>query len=156
MNIMKKIIALLLTCMMISVLVACGSESSSDINTDTLGGKYEKVFADSSSNDVNAVADELVAAKYLDTEFVKMEVQPGFLNGFTKEIKGFQSGVVFSPMIGSIPFVGYVFEANDPDALIAELTSCADPAWNICTVADETVYMTRGNLVFFLMCSNEE
>ena len=59
-------------------------------------------------------------------------------------------------MIGSIPFVGYVFQTDDADALMAKLNATADPRWNICTEAAETVCIKQGNYVFFTMCPDEE
>jgi hypothetical protein len=84
-----------------------------------------------------------------------MEVQAGPLTGFDSEISGFEEGVMFSPMIGSIPFVGYIFtiaDGDDPDVFIQTLTDSANPRWNVCTEADETVVDNIGNYVFFLMC----
>lgn len=82
---------------------------------------------------------------------MSMEVSEGPLNGFDAEISGFKSGMVFSPVIGSIPFVGYVFETDDTEALKSTLLSHADPRWNICTEADETFCEAYGNYVFFVM-----
>ena len=43
-----------------------------------------------------------------------MPVEPGLLTGFgNTEITGFKEGVMFAPMIGTIPFVGYVFVLED-------------------------------------------
>ena len=58
-------------------------------------------------------------------------------------------------MIGSIPFVGYVFETDDTDKLLSTLKENANPAWNICVEADETVYSVKDGLVLFLMCPND-
>ena len=58
------------------------------------------------------------------------------------------------PMIGSIAFVGYVFtleEGADVDAFKATLEANADPRWQICVTADETIIENVGNTVFFLM-----
>lgn len=121
----------------------------------TLGGKYLEAFKNSNKTDADKLADELIDLDAAEIALVKMEVSEGYLDGFTSNITGFSKGVKFSPMIGSIPFVGYVFETDDTTALVKALEAAADPGWNICTRADETVSGTRGNLVFFLMCSNE-
>ena len=58
-------------------------------------------------------------------------------------------------MIGSIPFVGYVFELEDAssvDSFISTLKDNADLRWNICVAADEMVTGSVGNKVFFVMC----
>ncbi len=85
-----------------------------------------------------------------------MEVEPGFLAGFKTEIKDFKSAATFMPMIGSIPFVGYVFELEegaDVAAFISVLEENADPSWNICVTAEQTVIGAVGNKVFFVMCN---
>lgn len=84
-----------------------------------------------------------------------MEVEEGYLSGFDNvEIKGFKSGAMFAPMIGSIPFVGYVFELeNEADVpnFIKTLEDNANLRWNICVTADEMVSGSKGNKVFFVM-----
>ena len=85
-----------------------------------------------------------------------MAVEPGFLTGFDNtEIKGFKEGAMFAPMIGTIPFVGYVFTLDDStnaSDFISTLKSAANLRWNICTSADEMVTGSAGNKVFFVMC----
>ncbi len=84
-----------------------------------------------------------------------MPVEPGFLTGFDNaEIKGFKEGAMFAPMIGTIPFVGYVFTLEDgvnASDFIANLKSSANLRWNICTTADEMIAGSSGNKVFFVM-----
>ena len=85
-----------------------------------------------------------------------MEVAPGLLSGFDNyEVTGFSSGAVFMPMMGSIPFVGYIFEVEEgTDKLnfVNDLTANCNPRWNICVEADETLVGYYNNYVFFLMC----
>ncbi len=74
--------------------------------------------------------------------------------GFTEEITGFKSAAKFEPYVGSIAFIGYVFElanASEASAFISNLRAKADPSWNICVTADETVTGSVGNKVFFVM-----
>lgn len=84
-----------------------------------------------------------------------MPVEPGFLTGFDNaEIKGFKEGAMFAPMIGTIPFVGYVFTLEDgvnASDFISTLKSSANLRWNICTTADEMIAGSSGNKVFFVM-----
>ncbi|MCQ2558989.1 MAG: hypothetical protein MJ135_07710 [Oscillospiraceae bacterium] len=75
----------------------------------------------------------------------------GYLPGFTQDVTGFKSGAAFLPMIGSIPYAGYVFEAEDPAAFLEGLKEIADPRWNICTEAEETVCEIVGSYVLFAM-----
>lgn len=80
-----------------------------------------------------------------------MPVEEGYLNGFDEEIHGFTEGVCFMPMIGSIPFVGYIFKSDDPAALAKVLEDHSQLNWNICTIADEKIIETEGDYVFFVM-----
>ena len=83
-------------------------------------------------------------------------VEPGLLMGFgNDEITGFAEGVMFAPVIGTIPLVGYLFRLDagtDGDAFVQTLKDQANPRWNICTEADETVVRREGDVVFFVMC----
>lgn len=113
--------------------------------------------AKASSSDVLSLAEALAANPVMsDIMAGAMEVEPGYLTGFdNNEITGFKSGAVFMPMIGTIPFVGYVFELEngaDVSAFISNLKSSANLRWNICTTADEMVSGSVGNKVFFVMC----
>ena len=58
-------------------------------------------------------------------------------------------------LIGTIPFVGYVFdlaEDADVEAFMTTLQENANMRWNICTEAEQTVIASYGDKVFFLMC----
>ena len=102
------------------------------------------------------MADAILANPIIQFGGATMEVEAGLLTGFgNAEITGFNSGVMFAPMIGSIPFVGYVFELEDGadvDAFMQTLTDNADPRWNVCVEAEETVVENADNMVFFVMC----
>ncbi len=102
------------------------------------------------------IADGLLANPAIKFGGGAMPVEEGLLSGFDNaEIKGFKTGVMFAPMIGSIPFVGYVFElenATDAPSFIANLEKNANRRWNICVEADEMVTGSAGNKVFFVMC----
>ncbi len=90
--------------------------------------------------------------------FGAAEMMPGLLNGFDNyEVTGFESGAMFGPMMGSVAFVGYVFElAEDADveSFMNGLTENCNPRWNVCVEADQTVVGAYNNMVFFLMCPN--
>lgn len=101
------------------------------------------------------LADALIANPIIPFAGATMPVEEGLLNGFgNTEVTGFSEGVMFAPMIGSIPFVGYVFtleEGADAEAFMQSLKDSADLNWNICTAADEMTVEQSGNKVFFLM-----
>ena len=104
--------------------------------------------------DPQKLADMLITNKVIKFQPATMEVEPGPLNGFSADIKGFKKGVMFSPMIGTIPFVGYIFtvaDGEDVDKFVENLEKNANQRWNICTEADEMVVTSVGNTVFFVM-----
>lgn len=153
---MKKLLVSLLCGLLVLSMFGCGKkeEPTADTYGTTLEAQFEAEAK--SSSDVLAIADKLAANEVLDFGCGAMEVEPGFLNGFDGEVTGFEKGAVVLPMIGTIPFVAYVFEAKDANALLDALKTQANPRWNICTEAAETVYTTSGNLVFFTMCPSPE
>lgn len=125
----------------------------------TIGAQIEQIFhrvVGEGTSDVIAIADSILEAKVIEFVGMTMQVEPGLLTGFgNEEITGFDDAVMFAPMIGSIPFVGYVFhmsEGTDIDAFMDTLRTNADPRWNICTEADETIVAADGNFVLFVMC----
>ena len=152
---MKKIIIWLLTLL---VLVGCGQKDNNTNvqdrpSSDTLGGKLANAFLDEAekTDDITTIAENIVALNYTEYNLVVAEVEPGWLNGFTNDITGFNKGVCFQPMIGTIPFVAYIFETDDVDALKKALDDNHDMRWNICTEAEEYVIYDSGNIVFVAM-----
>ena len=133
-------------------------ETDKDENL-TLGGKLKKQFVeitDSGETDPIAIAEEIITNEAIEFAPIVMEVEPGtFLQGITlDEVTGFEKGAMFGPMIGSIPFVGYIFslaEDADIDGFIKSLTDNADLRWNVCVSADEMHAEKSGSTVFFLM-----
>ncbi len=149
---MKKVLCMILCAVMVLSLAACGSKKESPANA------LKAEFTEMAKTDATAlqIAEKLVGnTKIIPFAGGAMEVEPGLLSGFDNyEVKGFKSGAVFMPMIGSIAFVGYVFELEDgadANAFVTELTTNANPRWNICVEAEETVTAVEGNKVFFCM-----
>ena len=100
------------------------------------------------------LADALISNSIIPFQGATMPVEPGVLTGFDNEITGFKEGVMFSPMISTIPFVGYIFtleEGADVEAFQVTLNENSNLAWNICTEAEEKTVAHSGNKVFFLM-----
>ncbi|MBQ9915033.1 MAG: hypothetical protein IJO50_02705 [Clostridia bacterium] len=106
--------------------------------------------------DVMSIAENLMSHPDILFSAGSMYVEPGLLSGFgNTEIKDFTIGATFMPMIGSIPFIGYIFELPEGanvSAFINTLKANADLRWNICVTADEMVTGSVGNKVFFVMC----
>ena len=85
-----------------------------------------------------------------------MPIEDVYLSGFDNyEVTGFKSGAMFGPMMGSVAFIGYVFELEegaDVEGFMTALTENCNPRWNVCVEADQTVVGAYNNMVFFLMC----
>lgn len=125
---------------------------------ETLKNDFVSRITETPDMEPQAMAEAILENQILSFSGTTMEVEEGLLTGFSSEITGFEKGVMFAPMIGSIPFVGYIFtvtDGEDAEAFAALLKEKADPRWNICTQADETVVEVSGNMVFFLMCPRE-
>ena len=138
-------------------------ESGSEVTGETVGAMLAQEFhalkAENPEITAQEMADAILANEMIQFDGASMEVEEGLLTGFgNAEIKGFTDGVMFAPMIGSIPFVGYVFtleDGADTDAFLQTLKDNADPRWNICTEAEETVVENADNMVFFVMCPSQ-
>ena len=135
-------------------------EDDMAVSGDTVGAMLAEEFhalkAEKPEITAQEMADAIITNPIIAFGGATMEVQPGLLTGFDNaEITGFSNGVMFAPMIGSIPFVGYVFtleDGVDAAAFMQTLTDSANPRWNICVEADETVVENADNMVFFVMC----
>ena len=131
-------------------------ESKPEETPKTIGYTLLADFkAKAPSMGVQALAEALISNPAIAFMGGASPVSEGLLNGFgNTEIKGFKEGAMFAPMIGSIPFVGYVFELDDAanaPAFISTLKSNADLRWNVCVEADEMVTGSVGSKVFFVM-----
>lgn len=130
---------------------------------ETAGQTLLKDFMDRVTANPSATAQELAEGVVTNPiiQFMggAVPVEPGYLSGFDNvEITGFKEGVMFAPMMGTIPFVGYVFtleDGADVDAFKQLLSDNANLRWNICTEAEELVVESSGNTVFFLMCKRD-
>ncbi len=154
---MKKILALVLALGLIFSLAACTKTAEDEALT--LGGTLKKQFieiAKSGETDPVTIANALMENELIQFMPMVTEVDPGtYLQGFTvDEIEGYDKCSMFGPMIGSIPFIGYIFSLSDgveADDFIENLTENADLRWNICVSADEVHTANEGSTVFFLM-----
>lgn len=104
--------------------------------------------------DMEALGNKIVEADAVPLGLISMKMEPGWLNGFTAEVTGFSDCAVIAPMIGSIPFISYVFTLEENvavDDFVSTLQSIADLRWNICTSADEMAYAVEDGVVCFVM-----
>ncbi len=129
------------------------------LKKETVGNTLRAVFTEAAENgNIYEIAESLVSSQAVSAVPLFVEgIEEGFLAGFDNtEITGFKEGFMISPMIGSIPFVCYVFELEneaDTDAFIEKLETSANLRWNICVRAEEMVTGKSGNKVFFVMCN---
>ena len=156
---MKKLVSLFLAMTMALSLVACSGGAKEEAPT-TVGGilaaDFKAKVEENASLSAQELADALVTNEIIPFAGAAMPVEQGWLMGFGEaEITGFSEGVMFAPMIGTIPFIGYVFtleDGTDVEGFVTTLKDNADLRWNICTEAEEMVTETVGNKVFFVMC----
>lgn len=158
---MKRIVAVILALIVLCSLVSCGSNdnkpSKPDYDTSKPVGALQEDFSKAVSADKSAeeIANEVIGDERLPWHCMAVPVEEGWLNGFSEDITGFEEAAMFSPVIGSIPFVGYVFklaDGADVDAFMNSLKDKADLNWNICVSADDMACISEGNIVFFTMC----
>lgn len=147
---MKKIVVLLLVAILVFGIAACGSSTP-----DTVGGILLADFKANPEGTAQEIADRIITNESIPFAGATMAVEPGLLIGFDNaEITGFEEGVMFSPMMGTIPFVGYIFtleDGTDVEAFKQTLEDNANLCWNICTEAEELTVDSADNTVFFLM-----
>ena len=133
-----------------------GTEGETDVDTDTTVCKQLlNVFtANVGTMTIEDLANTIITNEIIQFAGGAMAVEPGYLSGFDVEITGFNNAVMMAPMIGTIPFVGYIFELEEGanvDEFEQMLLDNANMRWNICTSAEETVVYSVDNIVFFMM-----
>ncbi len=151
---MKKILAIALVLVMTLAFAGCGEKKNENL---TMGETLKEQFLTLAKNETDplVIAEELSKNEVITFAPMTVEIEEGYLAGFSvDEIRGFEKGAIFGPMIGSIPFVGYIFSLGkeaDVDEFVTMLEENANLSWNVCVTADETHTAKSGNLVFFLM-----
>lgn len=130
-------------------------------SADNIPKIFSEYFLENPVTDLTTtdIVTNIIESNLVPINLTGVNIEAGFLTGFKEEITGFDRGTMFAPMIGSLPFVGYVFEVNDnQEDFVEKLKEFHDLRWNICTEADEMIVVTNENMVLFLMCptSTEE
>ncbi len=166
---MKKVIAIVLALLVVIGLVACVATQGNEDETTTLADETTtatettvaatfveafKTEAVKEGATANTIATALSANEAVAFMPMVQDMEAGYLAGFNADITGFTACTAFMPMIGTIPFVSYVFELAedaDADAFVTTLKDNANLRWNICTAAEEMLVETEGNFVFFIM-----
>jgi hypothetical protein len=155
---MRKILVIMLTISMVFGLAACGSSTSGKIG-DQIEASFKAVMKETPNVPTEEIAGKVTADISLPFSTMTQRVDEGILAGLgNAEITGFNEAAMFCPLIGSIPFLGYIFalkDDTDVDAFIQTLKDNADLAWNICTEAEDLNITSVGSTVFFLMSKND-
>lgn len=133
-----------------------GDDSDKDLKGEELANKLASIFEEeiAKGTDIETIANSMVSIPQFMCGV--MEVEEGFLSGFSEDVKGFKKGYSVGPMIGTIAFATYIFETDDANALQETLKSLANPRWNICTEATEPLIKVHENTVFVTMCPVSE
>lgn len=155
---MRNITACLLAAALLFSLAACGQKTPKEPETlgQALLQEFETKYQSNPKENLDSIAQAILAQKSIGFEGITSPIEPGPLMGFgNTQIQGFTEGIMFAPLISTIPFLGYLFRLNpdtDGNAFVQTLEQSADLRWNICTQADEVVVKQEGDVVFFLMC----
>ena len=147
---MKKIGKLLFAAVFCVLLITgCKNEEQKE----TVAAKLVAVFEEKikEEKDIEKVANEISTNENIEIAVGVMEAEEGYLDGFDGEISGFKKAYSIKPMIGSQPFVAYVFETDDASTLKDLLKEKANKRWNICTEADDLEISVVDNYVFLVM-----
>lgn len=124
----------------------------------TVGETLLATFKANSTGTAEEIANAVITDPSIPFMGMAMAINPidwEFLSGLGEAKIEYEEAAMFGPMIGTIPFIGYIFnvaEGTDVEAFKTMLNDNANLRWNICTAADELVIDNVGNTVFFLMC----
>ena len=115
---MKSVASLLLAVLLLLSLVACGQEAPQAPATlgQALLQDFQTRVKDSPQADLETLAQGLLDQEDLEFQGAVTPVEPGLLMGFGNEtIQGFSQGVMFAPVISTIPVVGLPLPAGGAD-----------------------------------------
>lgn len=134
------------------------TDATAPIEGDTVADKLIEEFRaeTKTTTDVLSIAETIgKSSVFNEIEMVAVEVEEGDLNGFDEPIEGFSKGAMFSPMISTIPFIGYIFESENAEELARTLEEKGNLNWNICTSAEDKKVVVEGDKVIFIMSPYE-
>ncbi len=138
------------------ILTGCSKEEKvkPEEEDTSVAGILTKQFKEEMEKNKDAfeVAQKISKNENIATSVVVVELKDGdYVDGFNKEIKGYKKAYAIKPMIGSIPFIAYIFEVDDAKGFEKELNDNANLRWNVCTQADNKSSAVVDNYVFFVM-----
>lgn len=130
-----------------------------EVEEGTWGAAFWEVFQGAVAE--GATAESVINALYASeagkgvNNAMVAPVMEGYLPGFSADITGFKSGATLASMMMGVPFAAYVFEL-EADANVREfvklLKDNSDPAWNICTTAEQTTIGAINNFAILVHC----
>lgn len=139
----------------VSFLTGCGTkENTTQVENKTVANTLSETFEKEikKQKDIEKVAQTLSESEVIVPAVQTFTISKGdYLSGFKEEIRGFDKVVGIAPMIGTIPFIAYIFEVENPKEFAETLEENAQLNWNICTEADEMKTTIVDNYVFFVM-----
>ena len=124
----------------------------------TVGETLLATFKANATGTAEEIANTVISHPSIPFMGMAMAINPvdfEFLSGLGEAKIEYKEAATFGPMIGTIPFIGYIFvveDGTDVEAFKTTLEENANLRWNICTAAEELVIDNEGNTVFFLMC----
>ncbi|MBO5007053.1 MAG: hypothetical protein J6C89_06380 [Clostridia bacterium] len=181
---MKKIAALLLALTMVISIVACGGNNETTtettVTTETTATTDATTTADNTTTagtteatttqapvtstvtlDVisNAIVEKVAELTNNELFVMGSPMEAGYLPWFNNDVTGFSECYVTMPMIGTIPFISYVFrvsDASEAEAFLAKLNADFNLRYVLCNPADTTVTAIHGDLVFLTAFNSEQ
>lgn len=130
------------------------NKENQEIEKETVASTLAKQFKEEikDEKDILKVANNISKNEIMaiSTEVITIE-NNNYISGFQTEIKDYNKAVSIVPIIGTIPFVAYIFEVENAESFAENLRSNANLRWNICTEADNMEIAIENNYVFFVM-----
>ena len=151
---MKKSIALILALVMVLALAACGKDSGGTA-TYTDDELVERLFGICEGRTGEMPVETTSFKRLSDDGFETAGLFANWFNGM--EVPEGALVAVNQPMMGQAHVVLLIQpgEGTTADDLLKELTDNANPAWNICMVADTVEYAVKDGIILFLMTDSE-
>ena len=132
-----------------------GADSEKLLSESVVDAFFEKAKEGMTAEEI---ANEMVKDGETEGYVVDVMGEDSYFMGFgNAEITGYAEAARFAPMIGTIPFMAYIFildDGADSAAFTQMLLDNCNPRWNICTEADTIKAEQSGNAILFLMCQD--
>lgn len=155
---MKKTLTFLLLILSCTFLITgCGKKEEEPKNDNTVAVNLVQEFKNeiTKTKDIQKVANNIVKSNIITPHVEVADMtNSDYLMGFKEQITGYKKAYIIAPTISTIPFIAYIFEADNPTELASTLKEQANLRWNICTEADEMQVAVVDNYVFFVMSPN--